>query len=212
MAYIPGTLTIERVIRPNAVEELLCLKPDNGGKAIIFDLDIPTMRAGLCEFIKECNIAKTPLRLETNGGVAIPQAQESRFEFYREFYGLTRWAVIGVDILQTSDEKKDSKDEKKSSGEENKSMRKLEPEPAPVPKKPKPKISKKLEPKALNVVPASIVWIAEGSLKKPTGPHQKKINSPLSLSLKLGGHKVGLSHFGLGRPASGLKSLGGMSR
>jgi hypothetical protein len=206
--YLPGTLTIERVIRPGAVEELLCLIPENGGKSIVFDLDKPKTREGLCNFIKECEAAKFSIKLQSNGSIAIPVDMEARFSFYRDFYGLTQWTLIGVELLQTNDKK----DEKKSSGEDNKEVKKFDPEPPPEPKKPKVKISKKLEPRPLNVVPASIVWIAGGAMQAPSGPQKSKPTTSLPLSVKLGGHKVGLSAYSLGRPASGLKSLGGMSR
>jgi hypothetical protein len=208
--YIPGILTVERVIRPGAVEELLCLKPADGSKAIIFDLELSMKRSGLCEFIKECDAAKMPFKLETNGGLKMDPAMEDRFNFYREFYGLDRWVVLGVEILQA--DKRDGKKEEKKASDETKSMKKLDPEPPPVVKKPKPKISKKLEPRAVNIIPASIVWIAEGSIKGPNGLSKTKLSAPLPLSMKLGGHKVGLSSVGLGLPAAGLKSLGGMSR
>ena len=229
MPHITGVLDIERVIRPTAVEELLCLKPANGSKAIIFDLEVAMQRAGLCEFIKECAAFKTPLMLESNGGLAIPPAMENRFEFYHEFYGLTRWALVNIEILKSSEDKKEGKSEskggtkaegqtekkenggKKESGEENRSMKKLDAPPPPA-AKPKPKISKKLDPKMLNTIPASIVWIAGGSVKEVGGPKKAAPTGPLALSVKLGGHKVGLSKFGLGAPSAGLKSLGGPSR
>ncbi|GEM_PF-2287154 len=212
MPYIPGILTIERVIRPNAVEELLRLNPDSGAKAIVFDLEKPKMREGLCNFIKECETAKLSPRLEADGGVLVPAEMEPRFAFYREFYGISRWTLLGVELLQTSEKKEEKKASAGGGGDENKEMKKLEAEKPPELPKPKPRISKKLEPRPLNMVPASIVWIAGGTVSRPSTPERKSPSPPGSLSVKLGGHKVGLSAYSLGRPASGLKSLGGMSR
>lgn len=213
MAYITGKLTIERVIRQNAVEELLRLDPENGGKAIVFDLEKHKLREGLCSFIKECENAKFVVKLEANGGILIPADMETRFSFYREFYGLSRWVVIGVELLQTNEKKEEKNSSTSGGSDENKEMKKLEAEPPPEIKKPKLKISKKLEPMPLNIVPASIVWIAGTSVKSPAGPAKQKTAPPaVSLSGKLGGHKVGLSAYSLGHSASGLKSLGGMSR
>jgi len=208
VGYITGTLSIERVIRPNAVEELLCLIPDDGAKTIVFDLEASLQRTGLCDFIKECETAKTPLTLESNGGIHIPPNMEKRFEFFREFYGLTRWVVMNIEILQTSEKKGDAKDEKKSSGEENRGVKKFDEPPPPPAAKPKAKTFQKIEAMPLRTVPAGIVWIA-GASKKPSGPKTASTTGPGSLSTKLGGHKVGLSKAGLGSPAAGLKSLGG---
>lgn len=207
MAHITGTLSIERVIRPNAVEELLCLVPDNASKAIVFDLEASLQRTGLVDFIKECEAAKTPLTLEMNGGINIPANMEKRFEFFREFYGLTRWVVMNVEILQSS-EKKSGGDENKSSGEENRSMKKFDDPPPPPAAKPKAKTFQKLEAMPLRTVPAGIVWIA-GASKKASGPKAAANTGPGALSSMLGGHKVGLSKAGLGTPSAGLKSLGG---
>lgn len=212
MAYIPGSLSIERVIRPNAVEELLRLQPSSGAAAIIFDLEASLKRTGLCDFIKECEAANAPLTLEANGSIAIPPSMEKRFEFFREFYGLTRWAVLGVEILQTGEKKADSKAEAKSSAggssEGSSGMKKLdEPPPAPA-AKPKAKTFQKLEAVPLQTVPAGIVWIA-GASKKAAGPKGKSPTGPGPLSNKLGGHRVGWSSVGLGKPSAGLKNLGG---
>lgn len=210
MAYITGALSIERVIRPNAVEELLCVHPDDGAKAIVFDLEASLKRTGLCDFIKECEAAKTPLHLESNGALTIPPNMEARFEFFREFYGLTRWAVLGVEILQTADKKGDAKSESKpAGGGDTGGVKKFDDPPPPAPK-PKAKTFQKLEAVPLRTVPAGIVWIA-GPGKKASGPKAADQTGPGALSTKLGGHKVGWSSVGLGKPSAGLKSLGGFS-
>lgn len=205
MAYIPGILGIEKIIRPHGAEELLCLTPHSGGKAIIFDLESSMKREGLCAFIKECEAAKTPVGLEGNGALNIPVGMNSRFEFFREFYGLNKWVALGVEILQTPDDKKAAKEEKKEDAGTS-GIKKID-EPPPVVKKPAPKTFKKIEAMPLRTVPAGIVWIADS--KKPGGPKKDAMNKPLPLSDKLGGHKVGFSRVGMGMPAAGLKSLGG---
>ena len=99
------------------------------------------------------------------------------------------------------------KEEKKSDAAPD--MKKLEAEPPPSPaKKTAPKTFKKLEAMPLHTVPAGIVWV-DGA-KKPGGPKLEKKSAPSPLSTKLGGHKIGFSPVGLGMPAAGLKSLGGM--
>jgi hypothetical protein len=194
------------------VEELLSLLPDDGGKAIVFDLERDKRRVGLCEFIKECMTEKIRLKLSDAGSLEVPKEKEKRFNYYREYYGVTLWALYDVELLKTSQEKKEK--EKKDSGdssgdsEEKKTVQLIEPEAPPPPKK-SAKIFKKLEAQPLHIVPAGLTWVAEGVAKNSSGP--KKELKPVALSAKLGGHKIGLSSMRLAAPASGLKSLGGFS-
>ncbi len=204
MAYITGSLGIERVIRPNAVEELFRLGPEDGGKAVIFDLQGGLRQEGLREFIKECLQAQTPLRLEANGALKPPVELEARFAFYTEFYGLSRWSLLGIEILQTSDEKKG--DSKEDTGDKQE-MKKLEPPSLETRPLKKPAISRRLESRALNVIPASIVWIANSSAK-PQGLASSQPAGPSTLANRLGMQRMGFNRPGLGKPSVGIRSIG----
>lgn len=204
MPYLAGVLSIERVIRPGVVEDLLRLTPSDALRAIIFDLDASLVRTGLCEFIKECDSAKAPLLFGEDGQIVIPSALENRFEFYKEFYGLSRSCLVGVDILKVS-----KKDSSTGSADGGSSIKKIDP-PAEEPKKAaKPKISKKLEPRNLNTIPAGIMVVAEGSLKGPGAAKTPKPLTPPALSAALGAQRMGVRSFGLGKAATSIKSIGG---
>jgi hypothetical protein len=206
--YLKGLLTIERVIRPGVVEELLRLVPEDGSPSVVFDLEDALQRTGLCELIRECQGANAVLLLNEQGQIVVPPALEKRFEFYREFYGVGTEMLKAVELLR-SGKKSESK---KNASDGASSMKKLTPEEeAPVPKKPKnPKVSKKLDPKNLNIVPAGIMVIAEGSVKSPTSPAGPG-ESRMPLSGSLGSQKPMVRSFALGKAAISLRSTGGPS-
>jgi hypothetical protein len=207
MSYIPGTLSTERVIRPNVVEDLLVLSPTAGGSKIIFDLEDSLMRSGLCEFIDEAKRGQQSIRLAGDGSLVMPDSLKKRFEFYREFYGLDYAMLQSVTLLKES--KKSSSTG--SSAEDGEEMKKLDAAEEPKPKAAKKKGIKKSIAQALNIVPAGIAYIADSAAAKAISAKSLTPSMPARTSSALGFQTLRVNSFCLGRAASSVRFNSGPS-
>jgi len=198
-----GQLIVERVVRPQKVEELLALSSP-GQKNIVFDLDDSLQRTGLVGFINECNANEEALELSNAGLLQVPEEMKGRFGFYEEFYGLSVEMLLEVELLQ-SDEETKSSDSSGSSEEDGSSVKKFDEQLKPGKKKKPKKSSQKLKSQEVNVVPAGITYIMENPDAKKSEPKPIK---PTPLSSRLGAQKISLNKFSLGKAAASLKSSG----
>jgi len=189
------------------MEELLSLRPAQGGRDIVVDLEASLQRSGLVAFIKEWQQSQCALLFSKDGLLEIPAPLQNLFEFYTEFYGLSRAMLKEVEILKAAaEEKKESKGG--AQGED--SLKKLD---APAPKekeKKKPKVSVKLEPRNVNTVPAGIVQIVGNPAAQ--GMTAPKPLTPAPLSNRLGAQRISLNRYALATPASSIKSVGFIGR
>lgn len=206
MPFKEGQLIIERVVRPQRVEELLALSYP-GEKNIVFDLDDSLQRTGLVAFINECSANDEALTLSNSGLLQVPDDMKGRFGFYEEFYGLSKEMLLEVELLQ-EESNKNSSDSSSSSEEDGSSVKKFDEKlktQKPKKKKPPLKTSQKLKTTELNSVPAGIAYVMENPEASKKAPTPLR---PAPLSARLGAQRISLNKFSLGKSAASLKSTG----